>query len=134
MPIRCRLSASTRAAGLLPAFWALQLYFVVHGTDSIRWLETFSAPIKIVMCLVLVWWAIDNAGGLGTMMHMPRSSSPAARRKGSSGTCSGHRCAMVGFWATLALNIPDFTRFARSQRDQLIGQTIGLPLPMGCSR
>jgi NCS1 family nucleobase:cation symporter-1 len=45
------------------AFWALQLYFVVHGTDSIRWLETFSAPIKIVMCLVLVWWAIDNAGG-----------------------------------------------------------------------
>ena len=44
------------------AFWALQLYFVVHGTDSIRWLKTFSAPIKIVMCFVLVWWAIPPGG------------------------------------------------------------------------
>ena len=38
---------------------------------------------------------------------------------------------MVGFWSTLALNIPDFTRFARSQRDQIVGQAIGLPAPMG---
>ncbi|HVY99618.1 MAG TPA: cytosine permease, partial [Dongiaceae bacterium] len=38
--------------------------------------------------------------------------------------------AMTGFWAALALNIPDFTRFARRQSDQIIGQAIGLPGPM----
>jgi NCS1 family nucleobase:cation symporter-1 len=114
------------------AFWALQLYFVVHGTDSIRWLETFSAPIKIVMCFVLVWWAIDNAGGLGTMMHMPSQFVAGGKKEGQFWNVFWPSLtAMVGFWATLALNIPDFTRFARSQRDQLIGQTIGLPLPMG---
>jgi NCS1 family nucleobase:cation symporter-1 len=114
------------------AFWALQLYFVVHGTDSIRWLETFSAPIKIVMCLVLVWWAIDNAGGFGTMMDMPSQFVAGGKKEGQLWNVFWPSLtAMVGFWATLALNIPDFTRFARSQRDQLIGQTIGLPLPMG---
>jgi len=113
-------------------FWALQLYFVVHGTDSIRWLETFSAPIKIVMCLVLVWWAIDNAGGFGTMMDTPSQFVPGGKKQGQLWNVFWPSLtAMVGFWATLALNIPDFTRFARSQRDQLIGQTIGLPLPMG---
>ena len=37
---------------------------------------------------------------------------------------------MIGYWATLALNIPDFTRFAKTQRDQVVGQTLGLPLPI----
>ncbi len=50
------------------AFWALQIYFIVHGTDSIRWLESWSAPIKIVMCIALVWWATSKAGGLGSML------------------------------------------------------------------
>jgi len=113
------------------AFWAMQLYFVLHGTDSIRWLETFSAPIKIVMCLVLVWWAVDNAGGFGTMMSMPSQFVTGGKKDGQFWTVFWPSLtAMVGFWATLALNIPDFTRFARSQRDQLIGQSIGLPLPM----
>src|SRR5262249_50251157 len=39
--------------------------------------------------------------------------------------------ANVGFWATLSLNIPDFTRYARSQRDQALGQAIALPPAMG---
>ena len=114
------------------AFWALQLYFVVHGIESIRWIETISAPLKIVMCFVLVWWAIDNAGGLGTMMHLPSQFGAGGKKEGQFWSVFWPSLtAMVGFWATLALNIPDFTRFARSQRDQLIGQTIGLPLPMG---
>jgi NCS1 family nucleobase:cation symporter-1 len=114
------------------AFWAMQLYFVMHGTDSIRWLETFSAPIKIVMCLVLVWWAVGNAGGFGSMMQMPSQFVAGGKKDGQFWMVFWPSLtAMVGFWATLALNIPDFTRFARSQRDQLIGQTIGLPLPMG---
>lgn len=38
--------------------------------------------------------------------------------------------ANVGFWATLALNIPDFSRYAKSQREQMLGQAVGLPLFM----
>lgn len=114
------------------AFWALQLYFVVHGTDSIRWLETFSAPVKILMCIVLVWWALTHAGGFGSMMAMPSKFVDGGEKAGQFWLVFWPSLtAMVGFWATLALNIPDFTRFARSQRDQLIGQSIGLPLPMG---
>jgi len=114
------------------AFWALQLYFVVHGTDSIRWLETISAPIKIVMCLFLVGWALQQAGGFGSMMDTPSQFVDGGKKAGLFwATFWPSLTAMVGFWATLALNIPDFTRFARSQRDQLIGQSIGLPLPMG---
>ena len=113
-------------------FWVMQLYFVVHGTDSIRWLETVSAPIKIVMCLALVWWAVDNAGGVGQMLHLPSQFGPGGKKEGQFWIVFWPSLtAMVGFWATLALNIPDFTRFAHSQRDQVIGQAIGLPLPMG---
>jgi NCS1 family nucleobase:cation symporter-1 len=114
------------------AFWVLQLYFVLHGTESIRWLETYSAPLKIVMCFVLVWWALANAGGIGTMMAMPSQFVEGGKKAGQFWAVFWPSLtAMVGYWATLALNIPDFTRFARSQRDQLIGQSIGLPLPMG---
>ena len=114
------------------AFWALQLYFVVHGTDSIRWLETVSAPVKIVMCLFLVGWALTHAGGFGSMMSMPSKFVEGGEKAGQFWNVFWPSLtAMVGFWATLALNIPDFTRFARSQRDQVIGQTIGLPVPMG---
>lgn len=113
------------------AFWLLQLYFVVHGTESIRWLETFSAPIKIVLCGFLVWWAIDHIGGVGSMMSQPSQFVEGGAKSGQFWIVFWPSLtAMVGFWATLALNIPDFTRFARSQRDQVIGQSIGLPVPM----
>jgi len=118
--------------GCFLAFWALQLYFVVHGTDSIRWLETFSAPLKIVMCLVLVGWAVTHTGGFGEMMSQPSQFEPGGAKAGLFWKVFWPSLtAMVGFWATLALNIPDFTRFARTQRDQVLGQAIGLPLPMG---
>lgn len=114
------------------AFWALQLYFVLHGTESIRWLESISAPVKIVMCLALVWWALANAGGFGEMMARPSQFVAGGAKEGMFWKVFWPSLtAMVGFWATLALNIPDFTRFARSQKDQIIGQSIGLPVPMG---
>lgn len=114
------------------AFWLLQLYFVVKGTESIRWLETVSAPIKIVICVMLVWWAISHTNGFASIMDSPSQFGPGGKKEGLFWvTFWPSLTAMVGFWATLALNIPDFTRFARSQRDQLIGQSIGLPLPMG---
>ena len=114
------------------AFWLLQLYFVVKGTESIRWLETVSAPIKIVICIGLVFWATSHTGGFTSIMETPSQFEPGGKKAGLFwATFWPSLTAMVGFWATLALNIPDFTRFAKSQRDQVVGQTIGLPLPMG---
>jgi len=110
-------------------FWLINMYFVWAGTDSIKWLETVSAPLLIVMGLALLGWAAARAGGLGTVL----AQADALHRPGAA---TGGRfvltvfvpwvTAMVGFWATLSLNIPDFTRFARSQRDQMAGQALGL--------
>ncbi|PZP33813.1 MAG: nitrate reductase [Roseateles depolymerans] len=113
-------------------FWALQFWFVMHGIDSIRKLETWTAPIKIVICFVLLWWAGDKAGGFGPILQQPSTFEPGGAKAGQfAAVFWPSLTAMVGFWATLALNIPDFTRFARSQRDQFVGQAIGLPAPMG---
>ncbi|TKC81704.1 nitrate reductase [Trinickia terrae] len=112
-------------------FWGIQIYFIVNGTDSIRWLESWSAPIKVVMCVVLVWWATSKAGGVGSMLSTPSQFVAGGKKAGLFwATFWPSLTAMVGFWATLALNIPDFTRFAKTQRDQMTGQAIGLPLPM----
>jgi nucleobase:cation symporter-1, NCS1 family len=114
------------------AFWVLQLYFVVNGTESIRWLETISAPVKIVICIGLVAWALNHTGGFGQIMDTRSQFEPGGKKAGLFWvTFWPSLTAMVGFWATLALNIPDFTRFARTQKDQVVGQAIGLPLPMG---
>lgn len=118
--------------GCFLLFWALQFYFVVHGIEAIRKLETWTAPIKIVICFVLLWWAWDKAGGFGPILDQPSQFVEGGKKAGQfSAVFWPSLTAMVGFWATLALNIPDFTRFAKSQRDQLVGQAIGLPLPMG---
>ena len=118
--------------GCFLLFWALQFWFVVHGIEAIRKLETYTAPIKIVICFVLLWWAWDKAGGFGPILDQPSAFVEGGKKAGQfSAVFWPSLTAMVGFWATLALNIPDFTRFAKSQRDQLIGQAIGLPAPMG---
>ena len=113
------------------AFWAMHLYFIKHGTESIRWLETYAAPFLIGMGLVLLGWAYFTAGGFGEMLSAPSQFAAGGPREGQFfGVFVASLTAMVGFWATMALNIPDFTRFAKSQKDQIIGQAIGLPLPM----
>ena len=112
-------------------FWAMHLYFIKHGTESIRWLETYAAPFLIGMGLVLLGWAYYTAGGFGEMLSAPSKFAAGGEREGEfTGVFVASLTAMVGFWATMALNIPDFTRFAKSQKDQIIGQAIGLPLPM----
>ncbi|HVK93096.1 MAG TPA: NCS1 family nucleobase:cation symporter-1 [Noviherbaspirillum sp.] len=113
-------------------FWALHIYFIAKGTESIRWMETAAAPLLLLSALALVWWAYAQAGGFGPMLAAPSQFVAGGKRAGQFWLVFWPSLtAMVGYWATLALNIPDFTRFARSQRDQVIGQAIGLPLPMG---
>jgi len=81
---------------------------------------------------VLLAWAYRQAGGFGPILEQPSQFVEGGKKAGQfSAVFWPSLTAMVGFWATLALNIPDFTRFAKSQRDQLIGQAVGLPAPMG---
>ena len=110
-------------------FWLINLYFVWAGTESIKWLETLSAPFLIVTGLALLLWAALKVGGIGTILRR----ADALSRAGQPGSFSQLVAlfvpwvtAMVGYWATLSLNIPDFTRYARSQRDQALGQALGL--------
>ncbi len=113
-------------------FWAIQFYYIVHGMESIRKLETYTAPLKILICFVLLYWVHNRAGGFGPLLEQPSQFVAGGKKAGQFwSTFWPSLTAMVGFWATLALNIPDFTRFARSQRDQVLGQTVGLPVPMG---
>jgi NCS1 family nucleobase:cation symporter-1 len=108
-------------------FWALNVWFIVKGTESIKWLESLSAPFLIVVGLALLGWAYAQAGGFGPILSQPSKFATTAdfmRAFFPSLT------AMVGFWATLSLNIPDFTRYAKSQRDQVVGQALGLPPTM----
>lgn len=81
---------------------------------------------------MLLAWALNRAGGLGPILEQPSQFAEGGKKAGQfSAAFWPSLTAMVGFWATLALNIPDFTRFAKSQRDQIVGQAIGLPVPMG---
>jgi NCS1 family nucleobase:cation symporter-1 len=114
------------------AFWSIQLFFVRKGLLTIRRLETWTAPAKILICAGLVWWAVDRAGGVGPVFAAPSAFAPGGAKAGQFWRVFWPALtAMVGYWATLALNIPDFTRFARSQKDQAVGQAIGLPPMMG---
>ena len=184
-------------------FWCLNMYFIWKGTESIKFLEQYSAPILILMGIVLIGWGAMNGGGLsnvlnqsnylsapeqiGNQIHInpamtaegvPKAaeyrliennieknwqqlSSPIVSYAGNStdlkiqlrtnSASSSNVSApvsikqnsskegsklwsyilwltiMVGFWATMSLSIADITRYADTQREQVLGQFIGLP-------
>jgi NCS1 family nucleobase:cation symporter-1 len=115
-------------------FWLINVVFVWRGTESIKWLENFAAPFLIVVGLALLGWAMSAAGGSARSSPTPPASSRPSEYSGfSTGSCGVFLpglTAMVGFWATLSLNIPDFTRYCQNQREQLLGQLYGLPTTM----
>ncbi len=108
-------------------FWCWNIYIVIRGSDSIKTLEALAAPFLLVSGIALLLWAVTQAGGLGPVLAQPS-------RFETSGQFWAFfvpsLTAMVGFWATLALNIPDISRFARNQRAQVMGQLYGLPPTM----
>tara|TARA_Y100001956_G_scaffold4239_1_gene3938 strand:+ start:870 stop:2339 length:1470 start_codon:yes stop_codon:yes gene_type:complete len=113
------------------AFWLLHVYFIKNGTESIRWLETYAAPFLLAMGLALLYWAYSKAGGFGEMLSTPSAFDEGGEKEGQFWVVFWPSLTgMIGFWATLALNIPDFTRHAKSQKDQFVGQLVGLPIPM----
>ena len=109
-------------------FWAIQVYIIVQGLEGIKHLETWSAPLLLGGGAILLAWASWKAGGLGRVL----TESAALQKQHNAfwPVFPGALTASVGYWATLSLNIPDFTRYARSQRSQMLGQALGLPLTM----
>ena len=109
------------------AFWLVNMAVIWKGIETIRFLEGVSAPFMLVVGLVLLFWITGKAGGLGPVLSAPsKFHSTDAFLKFFIPSLTG----MVGFWATVALNIPDFTRYAKSQRAQMVGQALGLPAAM----
>ena len=112
-------------------FWGINMLVVYKGIDCIRWLLNFKAPLLIVLGLLLLGWAYRGAGGFGPMLSQPSAFDPGQPKSGQFfAFFFPALTGMVGFWATLSLNIPDFSRYACSQRDQVVGQALGLPLTM----
>ena len=108
-------------------FWLLNLMVIVRGIQTIRFLQGITAPFLLLIGLALLLWARAKAGGLGPMLATPskfRTFGEFFRFFVPSLT------GVVAFWATVALNIPDFTRYARGQREQMLGQALGLPTTM----
>jgi nucleobase:cation symporter-1, NCS1 family len=109
-------------------FWLIQVAIIIRGTEGIRILESWSAPLLLAGGAALLWWGIDAGGGLGRVLsessRLQQANTPFWTLFPAALT------ANVGYWATLSLNIPDFTRFARSQRSQALGQALGLPTTM----
>jgi NCS1 family nucleobase:cation symporter-1 len=109
------------------AFWLINLLVILRGIEYIRFLQGISAPILLAVGLLLLAWAYRAAGGFGPMLSAPsRFATFPDFLKFLIPALNG----TVGFWATVSLNIPDFTRFARSQRQQVVGQALGLPTTM----
>ena len=112
-------------------FWAINMWVVYAGIERIRWLLNIKAPLLIALGLLLLWWAWKNAGGFGPILSQPSAFDPGQAKAGQFWAFFFPALTgMIGFWATLSLNIPDFSRYAVSQRDQIVGQALGLPLTM----
>jgi len=108
-------------------FWLLNMIVVWRGVDSIRHLQAFGAPFMFIMAAALLIWVRIKAGSFGSMLSTP---SQFRSTHAFLAVFFPSLTAMVGYWATLALNIPDFTRYSKSQSAQSWGQAFGLPVAM----
>ena len=117
--------------GCFVFFWGINMLVIYRGIETIRILLDIKAPLLIALGLALLGWAYQKAGGFGPMLSQPSAFVPGGVKEGMFwATFFPSLTGMIGFWATLSLNIPDFTRYARTQRDQMIGQAVGLPATM----
>ncbi len=108
-------------------FWLLNVLVILRGIETIRFLQGVSAPFLLAIGLALLLWARGKAGGFGPMLAAPSKFHGFAEFfRFFIPSLTG----VVGFWATVSLNIPDFTRYAHSQKDQMVGQALGLPATM----
>ncbi len=121
------LGLTARQGACFLVFWLANVYFIWNGMSAIKWLESWTAPFLILAGLALLAWAIGRVGSVSALFTRGSSYKEGATFWSAFWP---QLTAMVGFWATLSLNIPDFTRYARSQRSQAWGQALGLPTTM----
>jgi nucleobase:cation symporter-1, NCS1 family len=121
------LGLSLPSAITFLVFWALNIFIIYRGMNAVRVFENWAAPIVLVMAGLLLWWAVSRAGGLGPMLSQPSKFQTLGE---FWPVFIPSLTGMIGFWATLSLNIPDFTRYGKGQREQMLGQTLGLPTTM----
>jgi len=108
-------------------FWGLNVFIIYRGMDLLRAVENWAAPFVLVMTGALLWWAVAKAHGFGPLLAQPGKFRTFAE---FLPVFIPSLTAMIGYWATLSLNMPDFTRFGRSQREQILGQVVALPTTM----
>lgn len=108
-------------------FWVINMLVIWRGIETIKFLEGIGAPFMLLIGLLLLFWVTGKAGGLGPVLHgRSKFQTTGEFLRFFIPSLTG----MVGFWSTVALNIPDFTRYAKSQKQQMVGQALGLPLAM----
>lgn len=128
MPV---IEINAAQVGCFLFFWAINMWVVYRGIESIRVLLNIKAPLLIGLGLALLAWAYLAANGFGPMLAKPSEFAVGGAKAGQFWPFFfAALTANVGFWATLSLNIPDFSRYAFSQRDQVLGQALGLPTTM----
>jgi NCS1 family nucleobase:cation symporter-1 len=108
-------------------FWGLNIYIIYRGMNLLRAVENWAAPFVLVMTAVLLVWAVRQANGFGPLVSRPGQFATLGE---FLPVFIPSLTAMIGYWATLSLNMPDFTRFGRSQREQIVGQVVALPTTM----
>lgn len=108
-------------------FWLLNLAVILRGIETIRFLQGVTAPALLVLGIAMLGWAFTKAGGLGPMLSAPSQFHSFSE---FFAFFIPSLTGVVAFWATVALNIPDFTRYAKGQREQMVGQALGLPTAM----
>jgi NCS1 family nucleobase:cation symporter-1 len=109
------------------SFWLLNMFVIWRGIETIRFLEGIGAPLMLGVGLLLLWWITGKAGGFGPVLSSPGKFHSFGE---FFAFFVPSLTGMVGFWSTVALNIPDFTRYAKSQKAQAVGQALGLPTAM----
>lgn len=108
-------------------FWLMNIVIIYRGMDLLRMVENWAAPYVLVMTGLLLAWILYRAGGAGFLLNEPdKFNSFSEFWPVFVPSLTG----MIGFWATLSLNMPDFTRFGKSQREQALGQAVALPTTM----
>lgn len=108
-------------------FWSLNILVIYKGMDLVKKIQGVAAPFVLLMTALLLIWSINAANGFGALL---KETGKYTTLDQFLPVFFPSLTAMIGFWATLSLNMPDFTRFGRSQRDQTIGQSVALPIAM----
>jgi NCS1 family nucleobase:cation symporter-1 len=108
-------------------FWGTNIVIIYRGMDLLRMVENWAAPYVLIMTAVLLGWILYQAGGIGFLLHEPGKFQTFGQ---FWPVFIPSLTAMIGFWATLSLNMPDFTRFGKSQKEQAVGQVVALPTTM----